>query len=353
MFPTFFRNKHVGTENVAGGLSIRTTLEETFFSAEVEVQVKLPSLEITSVTGHMRRGITPQCWGALAILHKVEGERVSEGLTRRVDDLIGRADGCTHLTNLVLESCHAAALGFRQVKMAEAEAQGITNEDFYGEWVRTRPKELVNSCVAFMEDSPLMTRLRTQVRVSPPPRMRAFPQIQQGVLRFSRNKLLKVVRAAPDRLLVRGILEDNAHSMNVEITVQVPQMEILEARGEMGRVPNDDICRLAVDKLQRAVGLRVATGLTATVDEQIGRQGCPHLGNLLLESCHAAIQGMLGVQLEESHLHDNSDWDAVRYRWVQSLPFLPGSCLAYRDGSPLAGAWQGGQVESAQEHSAD
>lgn len=346
MFPTFFRNKHVGTENVAGGLRIRTTVEETFFSAEVEVGVKLPSLEIASVTGRMRRGITAECWGALSILHKVVGERVSEGLTRRVDDLIGRADGCTHMTNLVLESCHAAALGFRQVKMAEAEAQGLSNEDFYGEWVRTRPKELINSCVAFMEDSPLMTRLRSKARAAPP-RMRPFPQIQPGVLRFSRNKLLKVVRTEQDQLLVRGILEDNAHSMMVELTVQVPQMEIIGVRGEMSRVPNDDICIWAVDNLQKAVGLRIASGLTATVDEQIGRQGCPHLGNLLMESCHAAIQGMLGVQLEESHLHDDSNWDAVRYRWAQSLPFLPGSCLAYRDGGPLVGGAHVGPARHA------
>ncbi len=336
MFPTFFRNKHVGTENVKGGLRIRTTVEETFFSAEVEVHVKLPSLEIASVGGQMRRGIVPQCYGALSILDRVVGQRVYEGLTRRIDDLIGRSDGCTHMTNLVLESCHAAALGFRQVKMAEAEAQGLSNEDFYAEWVKTRPKELINSCTAFMEDSPLMTRLRTEPHRTAP-RMRPFPEIQPGVLRFSRNKLLKVSRSGKDRLFIRGILEDNAHSMLVELTVQIPQMEIVAVRGEMSRVPNDDICACAVDKLQLAVGMRIQKGLTSTVDERIGRQGCPHLGNLLLEGCHAAIQGMLGVQLEESHLNDDSDYDAVRHRWAQSLPFLPHSCLAYQDGGPLLG----------------
>ena len=336
MFPTFFRNKHVGTENIAGGLRIRTTVEETFFSAEVEVRVKLPSLEISAASGQMRRGIVPQCYGALAILDKVVGQRVYEGLTRRIDDLIGRSDGCTHMTNLVLESCHAAALGFRQVKMAEAEAQGLSNEDFYAEWVKTRPKELINSCVAFMEDSLLMTRLRAEKHATPP-RMRPFPQIQPDVLRFSRNKLLKVARAGQDKLFVRGILEDNAHSMLVEMTVRIPEMEIVSVRGEMSRVPNDGICAVAVEKLQRAVGMRIGKGVTSTVDEEIGRQGCPHLGNLLLEGCHAAIQGMLGVQLEESHLHGVSDWDAVRYRWAQSLPFLANSCLAYRDAGPLTG----------------
>ncbi len=336
MFPTFFRNKHAGTENVDGGLRIRTTVEETFFSAEVELRVDLPSLDISAITGQIRRGIVPQCQGALSILDKVVGQRVYEGLTRRIDDLIGRADGCTHMTNLVLESCHAAALGFRQVKMAEAEAQGLSNEDFYAEWVKTRPKELINSCVAFMEDSPLMTRLRTEKHAAPP-KMRPFPEIQPGVLRFSRNKLLKVSRVGRDELLVRGILEDNAHSMLVEMTVQVPQMEILTVRGEMSRVPNRGVCDGAIDVLQKAVGMRIQKGLTATVDEVIGRQGCPHLGNLLLEGCHAAIQGMLGVQLEESHLNGNSDWDSVRHQWAQSLPFLADSCLAYRDGGPLAG----------------
>lgn len=331
MFPIFCRNKHVGTENVPEGLKIRTVVEETFFSAEVEVMVHLPSLEIAAVKGQMRRAVTPSCWETLPLLQKVVGQRVSEGLTKRVDGLIGRADGCTHMTNLVLESCHAAALGFRQQKMAEFEAQGLSHEEFYGEWVRTRPKELINSCVAFAEDSPLLARLRREGS-SDHPRMRSFPQLQPGVLRFSRNKLLKVGRAAQDTLFVRGVLEDNAHSMLVELEVRIPQMEIIWARGEMARVPNE-VCLRAVDKLQDAVGLRITKGLTATVDEVVGRQGCPHLANLLLEGCHATIQGMLGVQLEEGHLrgHD-SDWDDVRRRWVEGLPILANTCLALQNG---------------------
>jgi hypothetical protein len=330
VFPIFCRNKHVGTENVPEGLKIRTVVEETFFSAEVELMVHLPGLEIAAVKGQIRRAVTPSCWKALPLLQKVVGERVSEGLTKRVDDLIGRADGCTHMTNLVLESCHAAALGFRQQKMAEFEAQGLSHEEFYREWVRTRPKELLNSCVAFAEGSPLLARLRREGSARHP-RMRPFPQLQPGILRFSRNKLLKVGRAARDTLFVRGILEDNAHSMLVELEVRIPRMEITWARGEMARVPNE-VCPWAIGKLQNAVGLRIAKGLTATVDEVVGRQGCPHLANLLLEGCHATIQGMLGVQLEEGHLRgDSPDWDQVLRRWLKELPILANACLALQD----------------------
>lgn len=337
MINLFARNKHVGTEYEDGKLKIRTTTEETFFSGWVEIWVALPSLEIVSAQGGWRRALNEECYAASAVLEKVVGERISEGLTKRIDDLIGRADGCTHLTNLFLESCHAAALGFRQQRMAEALAAGLSRDDFYREWVKTRPKELLNSCVAFQEDSPVLKRITTPDgrplgRRSPASLMGAQP----GMLRFSRNKLLGVGRPQQDTFLARGILEDNAHGMVVEIEVRFPELEITAARGQMNRVPTE-VCAAAANILgQRAVSMRIAPGLTATADELIGRQGCPHLNNLFLESCHAVLQATLAAHLQDARAAGlNLSRDELRQGWLEKVPLVQDKCLAYRGDSPL------------------
>ncbi|TAK30638.1 MAG: DUF2889 domain-containing protein [Chloroflexota bacterium] len=159
MHYVFTRNKHVGIRVVDGGLRIRTSVEETFFAAWVEIDVSLPDLVITELRSEILRAVNAECQQAADLTQQVVGMRIMEGLTRKVDEIVGGRHGCTHMANLVLESCHAAAVGFRSQKMIEARARGMEPDQFYEEWVRLRPKELRNSCVAFADDSPIMKRI--------------------------------------------------------------------------------------------------------------------------------------------------------------------------------------------------
>jgi hypothetical protein len=246
------------------------------------------------------------------------------------------------MANLVLESCHTAAVSFRQVRMAEALAAGLSPDDFYREWIKTRPKELRNSCVAFADDSPLLKRITSPVArdtsqsIDIGARLTAASQLP--IVPFSRNKFVGVGRLDGDTFLSRALLEDNAHSMAVEVEMRRNDLEIVAVRGYMPRVPND-VCPNAVEVLRNAVGLGLRPGLTAAVDERVGRKGCPHLANLLLEACHGMIQGTLGAEIKDSRASRATGveltWDEVRGRWLESMPMLRNSCLAYRDDSPL------------------
>src|SRR3989304_5804553 len=158
MFYVWSRNKHVARENVDEYLRIHTRVHESFFSGNVTIMVRVSDLEIVSLQAEMPRPINEECTGALPLLQQVVGARIGEGLTKRMDGLIGQATGCTHMTNLVLEACHAAAVGFRQIRMAQALAAGLSPDDFYREWIKTRPKELRNSCVASPAGAPLRRR---------------------------------------------------------------------------------------------------------------------------------------------------------------------------------------------------
>ncbi|MCL4508246.1 MAG: DUF2889 domain-containing protein [Chloroflexi bacterium] len=339
MFYVWLRNKHVARENVDGQLRISTSVEESFFAASVTITVRVSDLEITSLQASMPKPINEECLGALNLLQRAVGMRIVEGLTKRIDDQIGRSAGCTHMANLVLESCHTAAVSFRQVKMAEALAAGLSPDDFYREWIKTRPKELRNSCVAFADGSPLLQRVTSQdareVSRSIDMGARLTAASTLPIVPFSRNKLVGVGRLDKDTFMARALLEDNAHSMAVEVEIRRADFEIVAVRGWMARVPNE-MCPHAVAALQGAVGLAVRPGLTAAVDQKIMRHGCPHLGNLLLEACHSVIQGTLGAEIEDLRAAgEDPNWDQVRGKWLGSMPMLHNSCLAYSAESPL------------------
>ena len=94
---SYLRNKYVGVEQVADDcLSASTAIVDSFFTGRVTLAVSLPELEVKSVEGQISRSFNEECQQAITILPKVVGVRVGPGLTKKVDDLIGGADGCTY-----------------------------------------------------------------------------------------------------------------------------------------------------------------------------------------------------------------------------------------------------------------
>lgn len=338
MFYLWSRNKHVACQARDGNLCIQTRVEESFFAGSVTITVQPDGLRIVGLQAEMSRPIHPECKNALSLLNQMVGTPIAEGLTKRVDAAIGGIEGCTHMANLVLECCHGAALSFRQLKMAEAFAAGLKPDDFYRVFIQTRPKELLNSCVAFVAGSPLLERLTADAGNAPTRRFvlsSRFTDSSLPIVGFSRNKFIGIGRSAKGNFVARSLLEDNVHGMSIEVEFRSGDLEIVRVSGEMARVPNVE-CSQALGVLQRAVGLGVRPGLTAAVDELIGRQGCPHLANLLLECCHGVIQGTLGAVVQDSRQsQDGLDWDGITATWLERFPLLQNGCLAYRQGGRL------------------
>ncbi|MBI2861210.1 MAG: DUF2889 domain-containing protein [Chloroflexi bacterium] len=332
----FVRNKHVGTQVLGDELKVRTRIDETFFAGWAELRLAIDDLRVLDVQGEWERSLNEECRLVSPLLRRVVGDVISPGLTKRFDTAIGGPDGCTHMTNMILECCHAAVLARRQAWMAEAMLFGSTPEEFYQEWIRVRPKDLLNSCVAFAEDSPLVRGISKDGRRPTGRTERVdLPNPHPGMLSWSRNKIIGIARPTPDTFLAHGILEDNAHSMAVEITVRLPELEIIAAGGGLQRFPTS-ICPSAGQAMEHAVGLRIGPGLTAAADEQIAQRGCPHLNNIFLESCHAVIQATLAAEMEDAEAEGlQLSLDQLRRRWLLRYPFLRNKCLAYRDESLL------------------
>jgi hypothetical protein len=115
----------------------------------VTLRVRHPDLVVTAAAAAMDTRPYTLCTDAVDPLQRLVGLSVARGFTRAVNERLGRARGCAHLTALV----HAIAPVVRQ-------AAGVA---FRG--ARTAPDAaaddlwFVNTCQAWRQDGPLHTRL--------------------------------------------------------------------------------------------------------------------------------------------------------------------------------------------------
>jgi hypothetical protein len=82
------------------------------------------------------------------MLQRLVGLSVAQGFTRAVNERLGRAQGCAHLTALV----HAIAPVVRQAAGVAFRGTQTTPD-------ATRDLWFVNTCQAWREDGPLHTRM--------------------------------------------------------------------------------------------------------------------------------------------------------------------------------------------------
>lgn len=153
----YSRNKHVSVLPL-GDDKFRVTnrFEDTYFDAQVEIEVALPDLEIVAASGKIHRSFNEECRKTVPLLDKVVGLRVGSGLTKLIDSLVGTNEGCLVLANLVFEACDAIILSFTAQQMAMADAlDDDQREEGLLQMVQMNPR-LLNSCIAFDENGPLL-----------------------------------------------------------------------------------------------------------------------------------------------------------------------------------------------------
>ena len=137
-------------------LRVGNWLEDNHYAAHVEIEVALPDLEITAARGGFDRCFNKECDKAALLLDKAVGLRVGSGLTKLVDSLLGGAQGCHIMANLLFEACDAVILSLTAQQMAMADAlDDEQREEGLLQMVQMNPR-LLNSCIAFDENGPLL-----------------------------------------------------------------------------------------------------------------------------------------------------------------------------------------------------
>ncbi len=114
---------------------------------------------------------------------------------------------------------------------------------------------------------------------------------------FHRSKQSRVEWDEVDSaFVVRIDMVDRFHDMGVRVVFSYPELVIREIEPRMQRTPYP-VCPTALARAAACVGMKVQAGLQLMMNRSIGgAEGCTHVTQLVLDACHAAVQGLLAIQ---------------------------------------------------------
>jgi len=149
------------------------------------------------------------------------------------------------------------------------------------------------------------------------------------MLDFSRTKWIGVEKPAPDTYIAHAILEDNIYGLELDVKVATPDYKITSVGGKMRRITTPE-CTRAIPVLQEAVGLCLTdANLISQVNRQVGREGCRHFANLLLECCDVILRCAFFEKWREAKKLNVSPEDYVKQR-LPLVPALKNTCAALK-----------------------
>ena len=155
----FSRNRSTSVEQMdQQTMRAACRLQDTLTEAFVEIQVRLPDLEIISVKGEVYRtdlGPVPE---STDCLQKVKGVRVGSGMLKIIKGLIGEDGTGGQLTFMVEECCHGIILAFTKDTLNQAPRGQDLPAEIFQEMVKANIR-LYNRCAAFAQGSSLVEGL--------------------------------------------------------------------------------------------------------------------------------------------------------------------------------------------------
>jgi hypothetical protein len=162
--PLFDRKISVDVDEEGENLRLVGVLEDTrgrnpLHGIRVEMVVRAWDGEIVEVTGKMPTRPMEECLEGLGSLDALAGVKIVPGFSDLVKSTVGSNIGCTHLASLVMNMGNVSVLGrysyMREHVTEESERAAVMLET-------ADSLNLVNSCVCWHEDGPLVQRWRAE-----------------------------------------------------------------------------------------------------------------------------------------------------------------------------------------------
>jgi hypothetical protein len=151
----FNRKKNVDIHLGDGFITVIAHLSDNYHEMEVVLDITIPDMVITNIHGRMIRVPHEHCRDALNAVPAAVGLEIKKGLTQRMEKVVGGKVGCAHLTNLVMEACHASVQGqYLSLKEAFGNLLDEMTPAERTKWFLTTRPEMIDSCVAYRGGSP-------------------------------------------------------------------------------------------------------------------------------------------------------------------------------------------------------
>lgn len=140
------------------------------------------------------------------------------------------------------------------------------------------------------------------------------------MITFNRSQLIGAEFVEGGIIRFNGIQEDHIYGMEVQMDVSLNDGKICAISGNMKRYTND-VCPQAVPVLQTAVGLSLREeGWDSIVMKQIGRKGCEHFAEIIIECGRCFDQAVKSRDLWEAICQDPTiDQQAFLDQWEMTL----------------------------------
>ena len=158
MILSYTRNKNASTIDLGDdSILSRANVEDTFFAATVEMVIRLPDLEITSVDATIKRSFSGECQKVTPLLEKIQGLRIGPGIIKAIEATVGGSDKCPRMADLVWECCNSVILRFTAPSLKERFLieDPEKKKEAQRESIKENPR-LIGSCIAFAPGSPLL-----------------------------------------------------------------------------------------------------------------------------------------------------------------------------------------------------
>ena len=154
-------------------------------------------------------------------------------------------------------------------------------------------------------------------------------------IRFLRNKVVEVKPLSDGSLAVCWRLTDDLLKAEVNLRVQPPDLEIVQAKAVLDRlVPQ--AWSTAPDIIKKIEGVRVGAGLRKIVQGLLGRSnGCSVLVHAVLESANAVILHFTRPVVQAGESLEGEEKLANLREMIKNNPRLVKSCVAFQDDSPI------------------
>ncbi|MCR4405437.1 MAG: DUF2889 domain-containing protein [Anaerolineae bacterium] len=146
---------------------------------------------------------------------------------------------------------------------------------------------------------------------------------------YQRNINVSVHRISDNQIMLWSTMLDLDHSIRVQLTVDMASEQIVEASGEMLKVPFG-ICHQTLDNLEKLKGLTIERGVSKKVTAAVGKNtGCVHLVEIVMSAVRLASPFLIGYGsglTERQQLEQFSEEEQIQLGKL----FLADTCLAYK-----------------------
>jgi hypothetical protein len=149
------------------------------------------------------------------------------------------------------------------------------------------------------------------------------------MITFSRTMLVGAEFLDETTVRFHGILEDHIYAMEIQMDVSIPDGVVAAIKGEMKRYTNP-VCPQAVDVLQEAVGVSLREeGWAARIYREIGRKGCQHFAEILIECGRCLDQARMARGLTPIiATNPAASTREFAKTWLRKHPEVQGFCMA-------------------------